>query len=102
MDAEYGLALAEIGAAMVCENLGGYFGPMTHERVLQAHKHFGTQNASCIKAAALAPDEASEMFMLATHSVVTVCFPRHHALVEFDPVATSGTDGSLLRDIIDR
>ena len=83
MDAEYGLALAEFGVGAVCENGLGYSGPMTHERVVQAHKQYLVHNASCIKAAALAPDEASEMYMLTAHSVVTVEYYRQHALVQF-------------------
>ena len=102
MDAEYGLALAEFGAALGCENATGYSGPMTHERVVQAHKHHNGHAAADLKAAALAPDEASEMYMLAAHSVATLNYGRRHALVEFDPVATFDVGGSRLRDIIDR
>ena len=102
MDAEFPLYLVDFGSALEHENVSGYFGPMTHERVVQAHKHFSASAAHALKAAALAPDEASEVFLFSLSHCSLTYYNRQLSLADFDPAAAFGAGGSRLREVIER
>ena len=102
MNAELGLGMAALSAATVLENMTGFNGPVTHEKVVQAHALFSESAAHFLKAEQAAPDEASALAMRSFWAAATMQYPRQHALPEFSPVVAFGEGGAHLRDTIER
>ena len=101
-DAQFGLAMAATAAGWGPENMLGYSGPMTREKVVQAHKHYCEVTAFSLEAEAVAPDDVCAMGAREHASCVPIFHPRQHALAEFSPVAACGEGGAYLRETIQR
>jgi len=102
MQAERGLARLATLAAYQLEGIAGYQGPMSHESVLQSHKHWLNCAAHEHRAEAAAPDSGTTM-MLHCFLSIPISFPRQHALAEFSlETLMLGEDGSTLRQNIER
>ena len=100
-DAQYGLAQAALFASYGPENLIGYFGPMTHEKVVQAHKHWCEYTVHCLKAETMASNDVCAM-LARSSGCVPMFQARQHALAEFSPVAAFGEGGAYIRETIQR
>ena len=102
MDAEAGLALGAIMAAWATDNVTGYTGPMTWERVMQAQAQYNEAAEHFRKAEAVAPDDASAMCLraLCEFSLIACC--SQHIVADFNPAAAFGAAGAQLRETIER
>ena len=99
---ERSLARLAMLAAYQLEGVSGYQGPMSHESVLQSHKHWLAYAAHGHRAAAAAPDSGTTMVLHCFLSK-SISFPRQHTLAEFSLEALMlGEDGSTLRQNIER
>ena len=101
-DAQFGLAMSATAAGWGPENMLGYSGPMTREKVVQAHKHYCEETAFSLEAEAVAPDDACAIGARCNVHMGAVYQARQHALAEFSPVAACGEGGAYLRENIQR
>ena len=54
VEAEFGRAVMLVLAGWGLENITGYSGPMTHEKVMEAHTHYSKSAMHALKAEAVA------------------------------------------------
>ena len=102
MDIEFGLGFAAFLSALGSENITGYSGPVTYERVVQTHGFLDDSIKHLLQATTVAPDDASAIGMRSQVEVSQMFLPRRHALAGFDPIARFSEGGLRLRETIER
>ena len=103
MDSRVMFRIVPFSAGALLEGVMGFpEGGFTHERLVEAAKHWAEAAECMADAAAVAPDATTELVCTSILVWDLMGFPRRHGLDGFSPEEAFGAGGARLRAVIDQ